>query len=127
MSDPQPPSSNANSDSTTRRTFLSRSGGVAATSVLAGVAIPNVHAAGSDKIQLALIGCGGRGSGAVGNAMTADDGIHLTAMADLYEDRMERSRKVLEKNFEGRVDVPASRQFLGFDAFKRASGNIQAS
>lgn len=125
MSDPQPPSTNANSDPTTRRTFLSRSGGVAATSVLAGVAIPNVHAAGSDKIQLALIGCGGRGSGAVGNAMAADDGIHLTAMADLYEDRMERSRQVLEKNFEGRVDVPTARQFLGFDAFKQAIDTLR--
>lgn len=108
-----------------RRKFLSRSGGAAAGSVLAGVTIPAVHAAGSDRIQLALIGCGGRGSGAVGNAMEADDAIHLTAMADLFQDRLDRSRQVLAKNFKGRVEVPADRQYLGFDAFKRAIDSLR--
>jgi predicted dehydrogenase len=124
MSDPQS-STDTDSNQTTRRKFLSQSGGVAATSALAGVAIPAVHAAGSDKIQLALIGCGGRGSGAVGNAMEAEDSVHLTAMADLFEDRLDRSRQVLEKNFEGRVEVPTARQFIGFDAFKAAIDSLR--
>lgn len=119
------PSTEKHTTNPTRRRFLSQSGRVAATSALAGVSIPAVHAAGSDQIQLALIGCGGRGSGAVGNAMEADDGVRLTAMADLYEDRLDRSRQVLEKNFKGRVEVPAGRRFLGFDAFKRAIDSLR--
>lgn len=112
--------------SSTRRRFLSQSGKIAVgTSVLAGVSIPAVHAAGSDKIQLALIGCGGRGSGAVGNAIEADDGIQLTAMADLFEDRLDRSRQVLEKNFKGRVEVPSDRRYLGFEAFKQAIDSLR--
>ena len=125
MSDSKPDPTKASADTTTRRKFLSRSGGIAATTALSGVAIPNVHAAGSDKIQLALIGCGGRGSGAVANAMEADDGIHLTAMADLFQDRLDRSRDVLAKKFENRVDVPGARQFLGFDAFKQAIDSLR--
>ena len=82
--------------SLSRRNFLADSGKAAAASVLAGVAIPAVHAAGSDGIRLALIGCGGRGSGAVANAMAADDGVSLTAMADLFENRLESSRAALE-------------------------------
>ena len=120
-----PSANDKNSSEPTRRRFLSQSGKIAATSALAGISIPAVHAAGSDKIQLALIGCGGRGSGAVGNAMEADDGIQLTAMADLFEDRLDRSRQVLAKNFEGRVDVPSDRRYLGFDAFKRAIDSLR--
>ncbi len=121
----QPLNPDQNSSSSTRRSFLAHSGKIAGASALAGISLPAVHAAGSDKIQLALIGCGGRGSGAVGNAMEADDGIHLTAMADLFEDRLDRSRQVLEKNFTGRVEVPSERRYLGFDAFKRAIDSLR--
>ena len=53
----------------TRREFLKTTGRIAAASALAGVALPSVHAAGSDLIQVALIGCGGRGTGAADNAL----------------------------------------------------------
>ncbi len=108
-----------------RRQFLADAGKVAAVSALSGVAIPAVHAAGGDEIRLALIGCGGRGSGAVANAMEADDGVRLTAMADLYENRMESSRAALEKNFKDRATVSADNRFLGFDAFKRAIDTLR--
>jgi len=124
MNDPHSAIDKKSSDPTRRR-FLSQTGKIAATSALAGIPIPAVHASGSDKIQLALIGCGGRGSGAVANAMEADDGIHLTAMADLFEDRLDRSRQVLAKTFKGRVDVPSDRRYLGFDAFKRAIDSLR--
>lgn len=105
----------------TRRQFLSRSGSAITSSVLAGVAIPHVHAAGSDAVQLALIGCGGRGSGAVANAMEAiGSTTKLVAMADLYEDRLQSSHTALNAKFEQRVDVPSERQFIGFEAFKQA-------
>ncbi|MEX2579107.1 MAG: Gfo/Idh/MocA family oxidoreductase [Verrucomicrobiales bacterium] len=109
----------------TRRNFLADSGRVAGASALAGVAIPHVHAAGSDEIRLALIGAGGRGSGAVANAMEADDGVRLTAMADLFENRLESSRVALEKNFKERAQVPAANRFLGFDAFTHAIDTLR--
>lgn len=116
--------SNLNS-TTTRRDFLSATGKAAAVSVLAGVTIPDVHAAGSDEIHLALIGSGGRGSGAVANAMEADDGVKLTVMADLYEDRLERSRKALEGKFKERAQVAQDNCFIGFDSFKRAIDSLR--
>jgi predicted dehydrogenase len=109
-----------------RRSFLARSGQVAGASVLAGVAVPHVHAAGSDGIRLALIGCGGRGSGAVGNAMdVSDGGVTLTAMADLFENRLASSHAALTASLKDRVDVPSANQFIGFDAFKRAIDTLR--
>ncbi len=107
---------------TSRRRFLQRSGAAAAGSALAAAAVPRVHAAEDNTIRLALIGCGGRGRGAVVNAFnTADMGpIKLYAMADLFADRLEGSEKVLASRFPDQVDAPAERQFLGFDAYKQA-------
>jgi len=105
----------------TRREFLQWTGKAVAASALAGVAVPHVHAAGSNAINLALIGCGGRGSGAVVNALESANGpAKLVVMADLFEDRLKRSHKVLHDKFGDNVDVPADRQFIGFDAYKKA-------
>ncbi len=88
---------------------------------LAQTGLPFVHAAEDNTIQLALIGCGGRGSGAVANAMEAPGGpVKLVAMADVFQDRLRNAHKVLSDSFAGRVDVPISRQFVGFDSFKKA-------
>jgi predicted dehydrogenase len=91
--------------------------------VLTGVVAPSVYAAGSDTIQVALIGCGGRGTGAAANALSSKGGgIKLVAMADVSEGRLKDSFKQLHGD-EGRresVDVPADRQFLGLDAYKKA-------
>ena len=105
----------------TRREFLSLSGKVAAASALAAVAIPHVHAAGDGTIKLALIGCGGRGSGAVANALSAPGGpVKLFAMADLFQDRLSGSHKTLSQQFGDKIAVPPERQFLGFDAYRKA-------
>lgn len=122
-----------------RRDFLKTTGRLAAASALAGVAIPHVHAAADETIHLALIGCGGRGNGAVGNAMSAgglvlgdDSGtkraigtgaggpIKLVAMADLRQDRLDQSHDALTTALGGLVDVPPERRFLGFDGYKHA-------
>jgi predicted dehydrogenase len=104
-----------------RREFLGTSGKVAATAALAGVAIPQVHAAEDNTIRLALIGCGGRGSGAVANAMNSAHGpVKLVAMADVVEERITRAHKALGKQFSDRMDVPQDRRFVGFDAYKKA-------
>jgi predicted dehydrogenase len=106
----------------TRREFIKTTGRIAAASTLAGVAIPHVHAASSDLVQVALVGCGGRGSGAAGDAMdTIKQGpIKLVAMADVFEDKLNGSYQGLKGSCGDRIDVPADRKFIGFDGYKKA-------
>lgn len=104
-----------------RREFLRRTTAVASATALAGATIPHVHAAGSDTIRLALIGCGSRGSGAVLNAMNSPHGpVSLHAMADVVEARLTTALGNLSREHPERVDVPKDRQFIGFDAYKQA-------
>src|SRR5438034_8605381 len=107
---------------TSRREFIKTTGRIAAASALAGVAIPNVHAAGSDMIQVALVGCGGRGSGAAANAMsTIKSGpIKLVAMADVFENKLNGSYRELNTQCGDRVEVPDERKYIGFDGYKKA-------
>jgi predicted dehydrogenase len=107
--------------SASRREFLKMSGNVAAASALASVAIPRVHAAEDSTVKLALVGCGGRGTGAVVNAFATDGGpVRLHAMADLFENRLQGSLQSLRDRHPDQVDVPPERQFLGFDAYRKA-------
>ncbi len=104
-----------------RRQFLNRTTQVAAGAALAGMAVPAVHAGEDNTIRLALIGCGNRGSGAVANAMNSKYGpVKLVAMADIVQDKMDRAYKALSAKFSDRMDVPKERQFIGFDAYKKA-------
>lgn len=109
---------------TTRRSFL-KSSSAAAIGTAAALKPALVHAAGSDVLRIGLVGCGGRGAGAARQALQADKNVKLTAMADVFEDRLQSSRKtLLESMVVEKVDVPADRQFVGFDAYKQllASG-----
>jgi hypothetical protein len=91
---------------TSRRSFLGTTGLAAAGSALAGVAVPAVHAAEDNTIRVALIGCGGRGTGAAGDALSTRQGpIKLTAMADVFEDRLCSSYETLVKEHGSKVDV----------------------
>ncbi len=104
-----------------RREFLKNTGRVAAASTLLGTAVPRVHAAENNTIQVALIGCGGRGTGAAANALSVQNGpIKLVAMGDVFENRAKGSRDRLKKQFADRVDVPDDRLFVGFDAYQKA-------
>lgn len=104
-----------------RRDFLKNTGRLAAASALAGVAIPHVHAAGDDTIRAALVGCGGRGTGAAANAMDVPNGrVKLVAMADVFEDRLNGSYNSLKNRPAEQFDVPEDRKFAGFDAYKKA-------
>lgn len=112
---------NSSTNSSSRREFVKASGKSAAISALANIALPPVHAAGSDLIQMALIGCGGRGRGAASNALSVKRGpVKLVAAADVFPDRLESSLSRVAQQFSSQVDVPASRQFLGFDAYQKA-------
>ncbi|MHB8900934.1 MAG: Gfo/Idh/MocA family protein [Thermoguttaceae bacterium] len=131
--------STSNENATPRRQFLADTGRMAAGLALAGVAAPRVHAGENNTIRLALIGCGGRGRGAVANAMSAgglvledDSGtkrnpgsaaggpIQLVAMADLRPDRLDQTQKVLGDMLGKMIDVPEDRRFLGFDGYRHA-------
>lgn len=104
-----------------RREFLVTSTRFAAASALAGVTLPHVHAAGSDLIQVALVGCGGRGTGAAEQALNTKSGpIKLVAMADVYADKLNSSYENLTRQVGERMDVPPDRRFLGFDAYQKA-------
>ncbi len=96
------------------------------TTAMAGVttamsAVPRVYAAESNTIQLALIGCGGRGTGAVSDAIEAKVvPVKLVAMADVFEDRVRGSYAQLSKRYPEYVDVPEERRFVGIDGYKQA-------
>lgn len=104
-----------------RRELLKTSGKVMAASALAGTFIPNVHAGENNTIQLALVGCGGRGTGAAFNALSTEQGpTKLVAMADVFEDKLNPSYEHLHSKFEKQVEVPEDRRFIGFDGYKKA-------
>lgn len=107
----------AESGSSDRRDFLK-------VSALAAAAINmsltgSVHAAGKEEIKVGVVGCGGRGSGATRDALEADPGVKIIAMADVFEDRLKNNLEAAKGRFADRVDVPADRQFIGFDAYKK--------
>ncbi len=115
----------------TRRQFLSNTAGTVATTAaavslptmaLAQTEVPAVHVGEDSTIRLALIGCGGRGSGAVGNAMNSSHQgpVKLVAMADIAENRLDSSHHALKELYADRIDVPQDRRFIGFDAYKKA-------
>jgi len=111
---------------TSRRDFIKTTGTIAAVSALAGTIIPHVHAAENNTIQVALIGCGGRGTGAAANAINVSVApLKVVAMADVFRDRLDSSYNALvneaKKGYGAdRVDVPEDRKFIGFDAYQKA-------
>ncbi len=113
--------SRMDSRANSRRDFLRRSGQSVAAAALAGVIVPRVHAAEAGAIKLALVGCGGRGTGAVVDAFATSGGpIKLVAMADLFEHRLKGSLQNLTRAAQDKVEVTPERSFLGFDGYKKA-------
>ena len=114
-------------DETSRRDFLARTTRSASVSALAGVALPHVHAAENNTIQLALVGCGGRGTGAAINALSVTNGpTKLVAMADVVPKKLNDSYDKLKSQFGDKVEVPPERRFLSFDAYKQAMDSVKA-
>jgi len=93
-------------------------GGAAA---MAGAVASVVHASGSDTIKVGLLGCGGRGNGAIKQNLQADAGVVVVALADLFEDKVRKTRDSLmrDKSFEGRVKIPDENLFWGFDCHEK--------
>lgn len=112
--------SNTSGASVTRRGFLSTTTATVGAVTLGGLTVErSAFAQASSELKLALIGCGGRGSGAAAQALSVP-GNKLVAMADAFGDRLEGSLKNLKAQHGDKVDVPADRQFTGLEAYKQA-------
>ncbi len=105
-----------------RRQFLKKCGSLATGAAVLGTIAPVAYAREDSTIRLALLGCGGRGTGAVGDALSVPNGgpIKLYATADLIDAKMERSISSLKKRFPDKIDVTKDRRFRGFDAYCKA-------
>jgi predicted dehydrogenase len=92
-----------------------------------GSPVPAVHAGEDNTIRLALIGCGGRGTGAVVNALKINDQgpIELYVAADLDKNRMESKLQAITKKYPQKVNVHDDRKFIGFDAYKKAVESLR--
>ncbi len=109
----------------TRRDFMKAS----ATFSLAAMTSPmsKVFAAGSDKLRIGLIGCGGRGTGAVGDCIKAADNVEIYAMADLFKDRIDNAINLMKVGSDwiqkvedpSKINITEERCFSGFDAFQK--------
>ena len=102
-----------------RRNFLKGTTALAAGFTLSNLA-RSAHAAGSDKIKVALIGCGGRGNGAIRNCLDADPAIHVVAVADAFEAPATKAAATLKREKPDRVDIPDDHVFVGLDAYQKA-------
>ncbi len=100
---------------------MSKSVGNNGAALAAGLSIARgAHAAGSDLVKIALIGCGGRGTGAAINALNTKANVKLVAMADAFPDRLENSLRGIQSQCPGKVDVPSDRKFTGLDGYEKA-------
>lgn len=107
----------------TRRDFVKNT-----TLLSAGMLLPTLDVGAmanvfeNKTLKLALVGCGGRGSGAADQALQADDNVELVAMADAFEDRLTTSFNNLSEKYAstGKIKVKEKNRFVGFDAYKKA-------
>lgn len=110
--------------SPTRRQFLKTSTTLAAGAALAGAVARPGYTAENNTLKIALIGCGGRGTGAAAQALSTKGPTKLWAMADFFAQRLDSSHKGLSGQFAGKVEVPPERRFVGLDGFKKAIDSL---
>ncbi|HEY1172669.1 MAG TPA: Gfo/Idh/MocA family oxidoreductase [Verrucomicrobiae bacterium] len=108
-----------------RRKFLQTTGTVIGASALSGVTLPHVFAQGSDQVRIALVGCGGRGTGAAANALETSGPPKLVAMADVFESKLSNSYTQLQKKYKDQLEVPPERKYIGFDGYKQAMDQLK--
>lgn len=105
-----------------RRNFLKASGATILASSLGVNALAHSTSPffnDNKVLKVGLIGCGGRGTGAANQAMNSDPKVILTAMADVFPDRLEKSYNALKTENAEKLQVPDENKFIGFDAYKK--------
>lgn len=111
---------------TSRRDFIKHTGTIAAAGALSGVTLPHVFAAEDNTMQIAVVGPGGRGTGACSNALSVESApMKLVAMADVFDRQIKSAYEGLKGKFGNKVDVPEERKFVGYDGFKKAMDCIR--
>jgi len=122
---------NISSPQASRRDFVKQSGLIAGATLAAPlISNANFYSGANDVIKIALIGCGGRGTGAATQALQSKQNVKLVAMADAFRDRIDSCYKSItaddmsdsgiKGNLKSMIDVPEERKFVGFDAYKKA-------
>ncbi|MCX8107460.1 MAG: Gfo/Idh/MocA family oxidoreductase [Verrucomicrobiae bacterium] len=105
---------------TTRRKFLVTSAKSVTATAIASSLVGRGDPSENNTIRVALIGCGGRGTGAAANALSTKGPTLLWAMADVFEERLRSSLETLAQRFPNQVKVPPERRFTGLDGFQKA-------
>ena len=109
------------SNDASRRSFLKSTSVAATAGVMAANLSRSVHAGEDNTIRIALVGCGGRGSGAAANALTVNNGpVELVAMADVFDYKLKACYESLKAQFPDKVKVSPDKQFVDFDGYKKA-------
>src|SRR6185437_4876143 len=105
-----------------RRNFMKTTAAATAAAAATNAFIArSAFAATDETIKIALIGCGGRGSGAASQCLKTSKGpVKLFAMADAFEDRLKSSHQNLSREHPNLVDVKDENKFVGFDAYQKA-------
>lgn len=120
-----------NDSKPSRRDFVKQSsllaGGLIAAPFMSGA---NYFSGSDDVIKIAVIGCGGRGTGAAMQALLSKQNVKIVAMADAFRDRLDNCYKTLSAedmsdsgikgNLKSKIDVPEERKFVGFDGYMKA-------
>ena len=110
---------------TTRRSFIKQSAAAVSLSAVAGFSLERTaHAAGSDVIKIGMIGCGGRCSGAAGEALQAGPDVRLVAMCDIFDGRLQSARKTLTRHAPEQVAVDDDHCFVGFDGYQKVIDSV---
>lgn len=111
---------------TTRRTFVKQSMTAALAAAATQAIASRAHAAENNTLRIGLVGCGGRGTGAVGDSLTADPNTRLVAMGDVFADQLAGSLRSLQGNegLRDRIDVPPERQYVGFDCYQKVIDQV---
>ncbi len=102
-----------------RRKFIQYTGAMIGGMTLQMGAVDAAFASGNNTLRIGLIGCGGRGTGAASQALAADADTIITAMGDVFADRLEESYQALLEMNPNRVKVNKSNRFIGFDAYQK--------
>jgi predicted dehydrogenase len=100
-----------------RRNFIKASAAVGMAAILPGK--ERLFAAGSDKMRVGVIGCGGRGTGAAIDCLNSADGIEIVAIGDLFKDSIDSSLEKLREKHYDKVKVTKDTCFVGFSAYKK--------
>jgi predicted dehydrogenase len=108
-------------DKIDRRRFLESSGAMIGSTIALnmGVAHSSNAFSAANTLKVGLVGCGGRGTGAAAQALQADPDVILTAMGDVFSDRLEESYAALLEEVPTKVKVSKASKFVGFDAYQK--------